>query len=864
LARELAHLGFRNALRRKRVAAVTVLSIAISVSLLYTALSASSSLENSANLFLKATLSPVDISVTARKWGQPITTDMRNAILYGPSVMRAIPRIEEYTEFESVGSGIYVFLVGLDLQLESGIGSLNATAGFVDLSGNGTFLTREAVDLLNVSLGDVLALSTSAGSAYFNITGYGLAVDKGVIGPAAFISLEQAWAIYTIRYEGHSTNRLLVELNDVFAAPAATDYIKAVCGEGITVTNLKVYALRLSSLFLSQARTVLLALVAASSFTAVFRVFSSFAMIFNQRRYETGVVLAFGASRKQVLAILLAEIGTIGGVGAGLGVCLGLVIGTVVLNFMVLLSRITFVGTTSQYFRNLATVDPFSVLLACVFGLALTLLAGYLPAWRASRESVVSSLGSGAIPSAGASKTLSPSGRRRVHATLGIVALSLTCVVALQTISDIFGLHIITIDAIRMMSIPALLLLAASLSPKLASSRRVLWPAVIHAPEVVRILSSKNLRRNALASLVVFNLFAAATVLYFASTNVGYVITESWKRNVAGQTTSANIVVYMDPPADSGVLSEIQGIPNITTIVPMNQAVESVWHSSLARYGLLMGVEPHGLEQLASLGIEQSVNLTRGLDVILDNMTCVISQYAADTLGLNLGDIVHIGATGNLTVVAICESSVPVFMLSTVEPVFVVVSTDTWVSIEGGPFRASSLLIESSNPEEVVKELLSVPGAYPTLVSVLQADYVSALRSIEMLVDASLTSLFVSTLISALLSSWVVSSSRRRELGMLASLGMKDREIARTLAAESSVPMISGVIVGCFAGIGAELALRDLAVRFSGGFFILADYRTLFLVVLSLIASLLAVYYVTKRTVNTDVVRLLRESGRNR
>ncbi len=433
-----------------------------------------------------------------------------------------------------------------------------------------------------------------------------------------------------------------------------------------------------------------------------------------------------------------------------------------------------------------------------------------------------------------------------------------------QMVSDIFELHIITLDVIRMMSVPALLLLVAAVSPKLASSRRALRPLVVHASEVVKTLSRKNVKRNTLASLVVFNLFAAATVLYFASTNVGYVITESWKRNVAGQTTSANVVVYMNPPADSAVITQIENMPNITAVVPMNQAVEIIWQSTLSRDGLLMGVDPHGLEQMASLGMEQSVNLTRGLDVISEPMSCVVSEYAANTLNLNLGGKVNVGPTANLSIVGICESSVPVFMFSSVEPVFVIVSTQTWASMQGEAFKASSLLIEASNPKAVLTELLSLPGAYPALVSSLEADYVSALQSIQLLVNASLTSLFISTLVSALISSWAVSSSRRRELGMLSSLGMSGKEIARTLAAESSAPMISGVIVGCLAGIGAELALRDLAIRFSGGFFILADYRTLFLVIFSLIASLLAVYYVTKRTVNTDVVHLLRESGRNR
>ncbi|MHA2213141.1 MAG: hypothetical protein ACW992_08280, partial [Candidatus Thorarchaeota archaeon] len=62
---ELVRMGFRNSFRRRRVAAFTILSIAISVSLLYTAFSASNGLQSSANIFLQESLSPVDIVITA-------------------------------------------------------------------------------------------------------------------------------------------------------------------------------------------------------------------------------------------------------------------------------------------------------------------------------------------------------------------------------------------------------------------------------------------------------------------------------------------------------------------------------------------------------------------------------------------------------------------------------------------------------------------------------------------------------------------------------------------------------------------------------------------------------------------------------
>jgi ABC-type lipoprotein release transport system permease subunit len=162
-------MGFRNAFRRKRVAMFTVISIAISVSLLYTALSASTSLQSSANLFLQDTLSPVDITVSnGGQWNTRITTDMQTSIERIPGVTNTIPRIEEYVWVENDTDTHYLILVGLDLQHEQHIGSLNSTEGILNLSDNQCFLTREAVNLLNLSIGDELQLSTTAGFQFLN------------------------------------------------------------------------------------------------------------------------------------------------------------------------------------------------------------------------------------------------------------------------------------------------------------------------------------------------------------------------------------------------------------------------------------------------------------------------------------------------------------------------------------------------------------------------------------------------------------------------------------------------------------------------------------------------------------------------
>ncbi|MHA2433052.1 MAG: ABC transporter permease, partial [Candidatus Thorarchaeota archaeon] len=297
MSREIAGMGFRNAFRRRRVALFTVISIAISVGLLYTAMSASASLQYNANTFLQDTLSPVDLVVSnGGRWGVRITPAMRVQVESIPAVSKTIPRIEEYAWVENGTEPIYFFIVGLDLEQESHVGSLDASEGTVNLTGSGCFISREAMTLLNVTVGEELELYTTAGLQFLNVTGVGLAVDKGIAGPVVFVSLEKAMDIYHLRYPDSSVGKLLIEVDDVFSTPSVLNQVGILFGDDFVLTNLKIYPLQLATLFLTQARTILLSLVLASCFIATFRVFSAFAMVFGERKYETGVVLAFGAS----------------------------------------------------------------------------------------------------------------------------------------------------------------------------------------------------------------------------------------------------------------------------------------------------------------------------------------------------------------------------------------------------------------------------------------------------------------------------------------------------------------------------------------------------------------------------------------
>ncbi|MFW9967222.1 MAG: ABC transporter permease [Candidatus Thorarchaeota archaeon] len=861
----IARMGFRNAFRRKRVAIFTVISISISVSLLYTALSASTSLQSSANLFLQETLSPVDITVSnGGQWNQRITADMKEQIDRISGVTNTIPRIEEYVWVENGTENLYLILVGLDLQQEEHIGSLNATEGILNLSRNQCYLTREAITLLNISVGHELQLTTTAGFQFLNVSGYGLALDKGVIGPVVFVSLETAHSIYHIRYPDNAVGKLLVEVDDVFRTPSIVNHISNIVGDDFIVSNVKAYPLELASIFLNQARVILLALVVAACFIAMFRVFSAFAMVFNERRYETGVVLAFGAPRSKILLLLISEIGTIGFMGAILGGILGLAMGVLVIQFIVLLLSIIAISPASNFIRSVNAIDPLMILLAGVFGMLLTLIAGYLPAWRASRGNLVESLGTGPIAPSQRMGAVSQKTKKRIHGALIVLSILLVSLVLFQMLSDLFTLHWISSDVIRISSIPAFLVAVVTLSPRLANSELVTRRLVSRSSKVVQAVSRKNVRRNTLSGLIVFNLFVAVTVLFIASTNVGLAVTESWSTNLGWQTSSANVVVYMDPPSQVDFIEEVEDMANVTEAVGMDQGLGNIIGPFNTEFGLIMGIMPKGFNQLASLSILEQENESQGFQAINEPSTCILSEYTADSMNVGVGDFIGIGAATDIRIVGVCGSAVPVFVVSIVSPIFVIIGAETWENVREQDFAIGSILIDSSDPEATIADIIAEPNAHPVMVSSLEADYDGALSAIQIVVNASLATLFLATLASAFLSSWSIASTRRREIGMLSALGMTQSEIAQTLTAESASGMIAGVGVGAIIGFLVQVALSEIVVRFTGGVYSFIDLKIVLLVIISLMGSIGASYYAIANTTKTRVVGLLRDLGRGR
>ena len=852
-----AGLGLKFALRRRRAAIFTILSIGISVSLVISALSVTTSLKVNTAHYIRDTTSPIDISISSTKFASPITSEMRSSILSSPHVVTAIPRIEETVQLEIGNSSTNVLLIGLDPLKEKNIGQLSVSEGTADINGSYCFMTTSAMSAANLTLGEHIQVHTSAGIYFLDIIGSGIPLDKGIIGPAVFIHIQKAWSIYETRYPNNSSNKLLLELDDVFAIPETVNRIERFLGSEFIVSNQKSYNLFFMSLFLNQANIILGSLMIGALFVAGLRVFSSYSLIFSERKFENGIMRAYGASRLQIFSVLLAEIGMVGIAGVIVGVIIGICTNRLLLIFANSILTIQSPINTNVFLNATIVINPQILFISGLIGFLMSLIAGVFPALLAARQPVVESLRQ-AHSGVAAPISLPIDIGKIAKRILLVVGGALSIAVFIQIISDTFHLGLLRNDWIRLLAIPAFILLTASFSDRLARPSFLITMAKRRTKPVVGKLFTTSLRRRFTGALLVFNLFVAVSVILLLSSNVSYSLTTSWGRTLGQQRSSTNVVAYLDETATNETIDQIRAQQNITALTDMSSKFGFVSHQSSTQFALIFGIDPEPFQSLASVGILRSLDYSSGLS-ILDtyNEACVLSEYAATALGVDIGEQIQIANRVNLTVAAICESSAPIFLFTFVSPIFVLLNTTTWSLAVGEPYQPDGFLFDSKTPENTVATISELHGVYPVLVSSIIHNYAQALESFRLTLDFSLGLLLLTVVFSAVLSGWSAATARRREIGMLRALGMAQEDIAKFLSFENAIPMIAGATCGVLVGMLANISIIDIIMRMSNGQFTIIDYRTILIMIIAVVLSLVVSYYASLRATRARTIDLL-------
>lgn len=118
-------------------------------------------------------------------------------------------------------------------------------------------------------------------------------------------------------------------------------------------------------------------------FVGMLLIYNTFAMTVAERTREIGMLRSLGATKRQVLSLVMSEAAFLGVIGVGLGVGGGLLLSVPLVKLMGSL-----VGLPLESF----VISTDGLIQAVVVGLITTLIAAFLPAWQASRISPTEAL----------------------------------------------------------------------------------------------------------------------------------------------------------------------------------------------------------------------------------------------------------------------------------------------------------------------------------------------------------------------------------------------------------------------------------------------------------------------------------------
>jgi len=566
--------------------------------------------------------------------------------------------------------------------------------------------------------------------------------------------------------------------------------VEAITGTELTQENMAA----VNSAFLDVFRNFLVVFAAVALLVATFSIYNTLSILAAQRTRESALLRALGAERGQVLgavvveALLIGVVAAVAGIGAGIGIA-------------AILKGI-FVSFGMPMPSNGLVLTGTTVAISLAAGLAIPLLAGVVPALRASRVAPLAAFrDSLAEPAAGRRGAV---GLRRTVTGLALsgtgVALILSAVAASSTVSG---------GVTMWAGVGALLCLAGMvvLGPVVAGPvSRLLGAPLPRLRGVTGALARQNAIRNPRRTAGT----AAALMVGVAVVTLFTVFAASMKASTAGNVAGSfrgDLVV--SPEGFNGMsprlAADVAKLPEVRAATGMGSGTALIGGASQQ----VSAADPTALGDVLQLRVTQG-----GLNQLSGNRLAV-SQQAADDQGWQLGDTVPVtfadGASGNFTIAAIYQARdiVGDYLMagSAWAPhTAQTVDQDVFVVLRDGVGLAAG--------KTAVERAAASYGA----PSVMDRDqYIDSLTSyISAMLDVVYLMLVLAIVIALMGIANTLSLSiheRTRELGLLRAVGQTRGQLRAMVRWESVIVALFGTV----GGIGLGVFLGWGLVRATGG-----------------------------------------------
>jgi putative ABC transport system permease protein len=696
-----------------------------------------------------------------------------------------------------------------------------------------------------LSVGDAVRLTLGPDGREFEIVG--LLADRGAghinSGDVGFLTLPLAREI------GGNPGRL--DQVDVLLDPAlkgspeeieaARVRLAAALGSHFTVTRPGAAGASIAQL-LTALHTGLGIFGLVALFVGALLIYNTFAMTVAERTRELGLLRALGATRRQIVRLVLIEAALIGSVGTLLGVAAGIVLA---------IPLVSITGELVGVPLDSFALPPLSLVAAIAVGLTTTLAAGAIPAFTA-----------GSVPPLAAMRPAAGDHEGRLLARApryGVVVLGLAIVTWLIPALPRAAPFVLAFMGVALL-VPGLLERLEGVGRRAA--RRA------YGPE--GDLGGRNLARARGRASLTVSVLVVGLVLTVAIGGLGSTFgtaLDSWVARAVG----GDLVIEGEGALPRRLDAAVAAVPGVAAVTPLRltrlklvgvhpagqalrtvdeditfQAVDPATYQSVGGFqftgppadeaAMVQDLAAGGAVFLGSVLAEQ-FGLTRGDEVVLRTASGERPFRVA-------GTIVHFERAGRTIVGSFSDL--------------------TRVLRRGQPTALLVKLAPGSDAAEVEAAIQRGPGRRGELIITSGADF---RRTITADLDRILL-LFRSVLAIALVVAGlgVVNTmtmnvlERLQEIGTLRAVGMTRRQVARMVLAEAGAMAAVGAVVGALAALPLSWALvREMSLA-SGFRFAYVFPVTAFVVAILLIVALsqLAAAWPARKAARTEILSAIR------
>lgn len=626
-------LAYRDLVSRKARTFLTFFGIVIGVAVILAVNITNKSTIESFLGMIKSTAGETDFFIVGPSdAGFDQTIENRIKDVDGVDVIAPIVTAER-TFIEVKGEKIPIRLEGVDPKVDRRIRSYKMNSGlFLNKDSKREVLMVEEIAKNNkINIGDEVGILTSNEWEKFKVIGFLAREGVGNFnsGYIAFINISQAQKSLN---KGNNVSRLDIKLvqaakESVLQKREIENNLKKRLGSEYSVVHPATVGREIEKLlFTLQFGLSLFSVIAL--FVGGFLIYNTFSMIVTERTREIGLLRSIGATRKQILSLMLIESiflgfwGSLAGQGAGIGLA----------KLLMLLETWALSGVAGYAIKLAEFKIPTSGIVLSIFvGLFITFVASLQPALSATRITPMDALQP--------ERKTEESSFVRYSWIFGVV-LIVYCFYILNEPLPFAGRESLLMQ-IKQSSLFFLLLGASMMIPILVRPLvRILGPILSTVFRVEGRLARDNVSRKRGRSG-----FTAAALMVSLSMIIGFgAVTASFRYIIEEWTTSslgADLMVFSQTSIRKDLEKEIKRVEGVDKVVAVRMLRLNIKVKGEEKRVIFIAAEPQKLKEVSPLYFEEGdreeafKSLEKGGNVL-------ICSILAERYGVKMGDTIDL------------------------------------------------------------------------------------------------------------------------------------------------------------------------------------------------------------------------------